>query len=218
MRWRGWPAAPRPRARRARRHGRHQLLRRPVDRRGGPCRRSATSVAFVRVVRRPRRPARACCSTSPPATRRRSRRRDAPAARLRRRGHPLQPAPIRWCRRRRSSRCARASRRSCSRRSSRSSDMNQRERDLRKGARDGQGTARAVAHLLTYVNDRDVKKLGAVLVPHLGHSGRDPGRCHRSAHPRRPPRRCSCCTATTTRSSRPPNRRSWATYLRRARR
>ena len=86
----------------------------------------------------------------------------------------------------------------------------------RRGVRtreDARGLAgRAGAHLMGYVNARDVAQLGPVLLPHARASSAAIPRCRRRA--RRPPRAGSIsCTAPTTTSSPRSSRRCWRSDL-----
>jgi hypothetical protein len=51
---------------------------------------------------------------------------------------------------------------------------------------------------LHYVNEREAKRLGAILVPYLRQLGADDPRCHRTVPLRFQPRRFTCCTASRT--------------------
>ena len=53
------------------------------------------------------------------------------------------------------------------------------------------------ATYLTYVNDRNVKALGPILLPHIGLET-DPARVAGARTPAARPRRSFCCMATTT--------------------
>ena len=113
-------------------------------------------------------------------------RRDASAARLRRRGDPVRARRSRrGAGRSGRSRCATASRRSCSRRSSRSSAWTRRTRRSRRRARWRRRCPSRRARYMTYVNDRESRSSGPRSCRTSTSSAPTIPRCRRSA--RRPP-------------------------------
>ena len=124
----------------------------------------------------------------------------APAARLRRRGHPLSARRVRRrAARPGARRCATACAPSCSRRSSRSSTWTRPTRRSQKARDMADDAARAVAHLHE-LRERPRRERSSVRCwcRSCSSSGPTTRACHRSARRRRR-RRCSCCTATRTR-------------------